>query len=140
MKYLLLLFLISLIACAKDYYECLDELAKPLSKEVVSNIRNHSISSNLPIIYIIFVQQCHCAFSSLISLNQVRDYIYKDIYEYIFKDQSDEELSLILKYFWDWRNDKEVIKECLSMLGNTFECEELINSFNDWINRKLDVD
>lgn len=140
MKYLLLLFLISLTVCEKDYYECLDELAKPLSKEVVSNIRNHSISNNLPIIYIIFVQQCHCAFSSLVGLNQLIDYIYKDIYEYIFKVESDEELSSILKSYWDWRNDKQVIKECLSILGNDFECEELINSFNDWINRKLNVD
>ena len=138
MKYLLLLLFVSLIKCENsDYYDCLEEVAKPRAEEVISNIRNHLINQNLPIIFNILIEQVNCVYTvSASSLNNVRDTIYKDIYQYIFKN--DKNLLLIHQYYWNMKDDEKTIKKCVSVFGDKFECKELIDSFNDWVNKKIE--
>ena len=138
MKYLILLFLVFFINCkdAEDYYDCLDKLATPKAKEVISNIKNHKIKENLPIIYDICCEQAKCAFTVCpSSLNLVRDYIYKDIYQQIF--QQDKNLLSLHEFYWNMRDDPQAIEKCHSLFDNKIECKELIDSFNDWMHKEI---
>ncbi len=138
MKYLFIicLFLLAKSKTAEDYYNCLDTYATPKARLVISNIKNHKISENLPIIYEISRNQAQCAFTDpLPSLNEVRDYIYKDVYQHIFK--LDEKLLSLHEFFWNVKNEKETIEKCHNLFDDKIDCKELYDSFMDWIHKKL---
>ena len=137
MKYiLLLLFLLPFFIGCEDneYYDCLEKVAKSNVKEIISNIRNHSIKKNLPIVYQIYLRQISCALDGVpsSSIDFVRDYIYKDIYEYVF--QSDSDLFSIIDTYWSFKSKEKTIEECYPILQNKLECEELYDSFRDYLN------
>ena len=138
MKYLFIicLFFLSKSKTVEDYYNCLDFYATPKATLVISNIKNHKISENLPIILEISRNQVQCAFTEPSSgINSLIDYIYKDVYEHIFK--LDENLLSLHEFFWDAKNEKLTIEKCHKLFDDKIDCQELYDSFMDWVNNKL---
>ena len=140
MKSLIIILIITLTVINTEeedpYYTCLNNIVEPISKTVISNIRNHRISENLDLIYEACREQFICEYSKMMSsIEYVKDYIYKDIYLKIFEIEPD--LTLLHNYYWNHKSPSGTEKECYSILGNDFECKELVDSFYDWINRKF---
>ena len=136
--FMISLLLIAMVYCGDEYEVCLDKYAKPRAKEVVDNIRNHQSSKNLDIIYLMCYQQFVCVFSEdlLSSIEQVKDYIYKDIFIKIFKETNENELSMIINYYWNFKSPSDTEKECYKLLGNDFDCKGLVDGFIDCWKRR----
>ena len=71
------------------------------------------------------------------TIESVKDYMYKDIYVKIFQAANDNELSMIINYYWRQKSLDATEKKCLEILGSNFDCKGLVNSFVDYRNRKF---
>lgn len=136
--FIISLLFIAMINCEDEYEYCLNKYAAPKAKEVVQNFRNGQASKNLDIIYNICRQQYICVFSEITStINLVKDYMYKDIFVKIFQAANDNQLSMIINFYWRQKSLDATEKQCQSILGNNFDCKGLVDSFIDYRNRKF---
>ena len=136
--FIISLLLIAMINCENEYEDCLNKYVAPRAKEVVNNFRNGQASKNLDIIYNLCRQQFLCTYSKMMpSIEYVKDYMYKDILIKIFQTANDNELNMIINYYWRQKDTDKAEKLCYEILGDRFDCKGLIKSFVDYINRKF---
>ena len=138
--FMISLLLIAMINCEDEdiYEDCLNKIVVPRAKEVVQNFNAGQANKNNDIVYNMCQEQIICAFSRYIdSIKHVIDYMYKDIYVKIFQTAKNEELSMIIKYFWNHNSLEDTEKLCYMLLGNYYDCKGLVNSFIDYANRKF---
>ena len=136
--FMITLLLIAMINCGDEYEDCLNKIVVPRAKEVVRNFKTGQAKKNNDIVYNMCRQQFICVFSRMMdSIEHVKDYMYKDIYVKIFQTVKDEELSMIIKYYWNHKSLDDTVNLCYTLLGKSFDCKGLVNSFIDYANRKF---
>ena len=63
--------------------------------------------------------------------------MYKDILIKIFQTANDNELNMIINYYWRQKDTDKAENLCYEILGDRFDCKGLVKSFVDYINRKF---
>ena len=105
---------------------CVGSAIRNEKRNIISNIRNKTPQKNSMKMSDIYYQVLYCVTRSYMSNGIIQGDFYRYIYRIIFQKESD--LTLIHKEYCNHGKDYGK-KKCSSILGESYPCDQLMNSF-----------